>query len=245
MPMLARAGFWLLLPVAAVQGLWLRRTAARLPGATGHRRGIAGQGRPGNGSDLWLMAIGDSIIDGVGVERIEESFAVQFAAALADRSGRRVRWHLDGLSGRAIKDLLAALDRIDDPPRADVVLVSIGVNDVTGLSSLDAWRRNFGLLLERLRALWPAARLLFAGLPAMERFPLPPQPLKYCLGIRAAALDAEAARQIGNHPDAVHVPTRIDPRIHAFCDDGFHPSAESCRLWAMELAAIESGRESP
>lgn len=238
--MLARTGFWLLLPVAAVQGLWLRRTAARLPGASGER-----QGRSGQGTDLWLVAIGDSIIDGVGVERIEESFAVQFAAALADRSGRRVNWRVDGQSGRTIEDLLAALDRLPGPPGADVVLVSIGVNDVTGLSSLSAWRRNFERLLDRLRELWPAARLVFAGLPAMDQFPLPPQPLRFCLGLRAAALDAEAARLISKRPNAVHVPTRIDPRLHAFCDDGFHPSAESCRLWAMELAAIESGRESP
>lgn len=236
--MLTQAGFWLLLPVAAVQGLWLRRTAARLPGATGTRHGWFGQG-----NDLWLMAIGDSIIDGVGVERIEESFAVQFASALADRSGKRVHWRLDGQSGRSIEDMLSVLEGFADPPQADIVLVSIGVNDVTGLSSMAAWRRNFDRMLVRLRELWPAARLLIAGLPAMDRFPLPPQPLRYCLGIRAAALDAEAALLVGKHPNAVHVPTRIDPRIHAFCDDGFHPSAETCTLWATELAAIESGSE--
>jgi hypothetical protein len=79
----------------------------------------------------------------------------------------------------------------------------------------------------------------------MEHFPLPPQPLRFCLGLRARALDRLAAHALAPKPNALHVPTRINPRVHAFCEDGFHPSAETCRLWATELAAIESGSESP
>ena len=57
--MLYRAAFWLLLPLTALQGLWLRCRATRLPGAPWLRRGHIG-----DGAGLNLLAIGDSIIDG-------------------------------------------------------------------------------------------------------------------------------------------------------------------------------------
>jgi lysophospholipase L1-like esterase len=53
-------GFWLFLPFSALQGLWLRFSATRLPEATGDRTGINGQGEK-----LHLLAMGDSIIAGV------------------------------------------------------------------------------------------------------------------------------------------------------------------------------------
>jgi hypothetical protein len=37
-------------------------------------------------------------------------------------------------------------------------------------------------------------------------------------------------------PDMLHIPTDIDPVEQEFCEDGFHPSAESCSFWAKELA---------
>ena len=62
--MLARLTFWLLLPVTALQGLWLRRRATRLPGAEGERSGATGEGE-----DFHLLALGDSIIDAAGIYR--------------------------------------------------------------------------------------------------------------------------------------------------------------------------------
>jgi hypothetical protein len=73
-------------------------------------------------------------------------------------------------------------------------------------------------------------------------FPLPPQPLRFTLGLRAATLDRIAAEIIAGYPRAVHVPTQINPSDHSFCEDGFHPSPESCNLWARELASMEMRR---
>jgi lysophospholipase L1-like esterase len=165
---------------------------------------------------------------------------VQFATALAEQTGRRVIWRVDGASGRTIRDLLDRLEQPGHPPAADLVLISIGVNDVTGLSSTRHWRRSLHRLLAGIRARWPHAQVVFAGLPPMENFPLPPQPLRFALGLRARHLDRIAMAVVGEHPGAVHVPTRIDPLHHDFCEDGFHPSAKSCTLWARELAALET-----
>jgi len=237
--MFYRVLFWLMLPVSAVQGLWLRRKATRLPGAAGTRKGSTGAG-----DTLRLLAIGDSIIDGVGTAHIEESLPVQFAKALSAETQSCVHWCVEGESGFNINDVLGRLESLKDAGQPDLVLISVGVNDVTGLSSTRQWREKMIELMDRLQQQWSGVRVMFAGLPPMSEFPLPPQPLRFTLGIRAATLDRVAAGIIGRYPNVIHVPTRINPREHGFCEDGFHPSAESCTLWARELALIESRRVS-
>ena len=235
---LAHPVFWAMLPLTAIQGLWLRRKATRLPGAPGERRGSTGEG-----DGLQLLALGDSIIDGVGTQHTNASLPVQFAYLLAEETGRTVHWRIEGKTGLDIESVLARLDSIEPGAEFQMILISVGVNDVTGLSSTRHWRRNLDLLLNRLETRWPGIRIIFAGLPPMSLFPLPPQPLRFSLGLRAALLDSISVKLISKHQNAVHVPTSINPQTHGFCEDGFHPSAESCTLWARELAAIESEKE--
>lgn len=236
--MMYRILFWLLLPVTAVQGLWLKKIATRLPGAEGERRGQVGEGPP-----LRLLAAGDSIIDGVGTGTMARSLPVQFAAELAAANARAVHWTVEGLSGRDIRDVIDCLRSIETSAAPDLVLVSAGVNDVTGLSSTGAWRSRVRELVQLVTQRWPEARLLFAGLPPMALFPLPPQPLRFSLGLRAATFDRIAQQVLEGFPNAVHVPTEVNPREHDFCEDGFHPSADSCTLWARELSRIELRRD--
>lgn len=228
---LTRTGFWLLLPVSAVQGLWLRKTAVRLPEASGERTGTCGQGSP-----LHLLALGDSIIAGVGTGTVERSMPVQFAQSLADSQKRHVHWRVEGSNGADISHLLENISCLSDQQQADVVLISIGVNDVTGLSSTQYWRNQLTTLVSKLRQRWPDARVIFAGLPPMSKFPLPPQPLRFTLGMRAVTLDTNLAEIVAGQVNMQHVPTLIDPTQHDFCEDGFHPSAAACSFWAEELA---------
>jgi len=229
--LLKTIAFWALLPVSGAQGLWLKRTALRLPEASGDRQGVAG-----NGPGLHLLALGDSIIAGVGTGTMERSLPVQYAHALAAVRRCAVHWRVEGANGADIAGLRRCIEQLPAGYRADLILISIGVNDVTGLSSTRYWRSRLERLAGDIRQRWPGAGLVFAGLPPMGRFPLPPQPLRFTLGHRAATLDAIAAGIISAQPGMLHVPTEIDPRRHGFCEDGFHPSAESCAMWASVLA---------
>lgn len=237
--MFKSALFWLFLPVSAAQGIWLRRQALRLPGATGGRQGSTGEGDP-----LLLLAIGDSIIDGVGAGTMEMALPVQFARALSEKLHRCVHWRVEGRSGNDIDDVVDVLEKMICDAKPDIVLISVGVNDVTGLSTTRRWRNRLIALLDLLNERWPGTHTIFAGLPPMSQFPLPPQPLSFSLGQRASRFDRIAADLIAGYPCVVHVPTQINPLDHSFCEDGFHPSAESCTLWARELASIEIGRYS-
>jgi lysophospholipase L1-like esterase len=226
-----RLGFWMLLPLSAVQGLRLRHTATRLPEATGVRTGVCG-----HGEELHLLALGDSIIAGVGTGSIKHSLPVQFANALASLRKCSVHWRVMGANGADISDLRHSIKLLSHQKRVDVILISIGVNDVTGLSSTRRWRFQVNQLVSELDMKWPQARVIFIGLPPMGQFPLPPQPLRFTLGQRAATLDAIAAGIIFRQVRMLHIPTDINPLEQEFCEDGFHPSAESCADWSLVLA---------
>ena len=223
-------GFWLFLPLSALQGLWLRSTAIRLPEATGDRAGINGQG-----AKLQLLAMGDSIIAGVGTGSMDHSMPVQFAQALAEDRACSVHWRVEGENGADISDLRERISSLEQDQEADVILISIGVNNVTGLSSTRQWRLQLNALVEDLKRKWPQALVIFAGLPPMGRFPLPPQPLRFTLGHRAATLDGIAAGVISQQVNMLHIPTDLDPVHQQFCEDGFHPSAKACGTWAKAL----------
>ncbi len=228
---LMRIGFWLLLPISAIQGLWLRFRAIRLPEATGDKTGVCGSGEP-----LHLLAMGDSIIAGVGTGTVPRSMPVQFARALARNEARSVHWQIAGANGADISHLRERVRRLDNQQQVNIVLISIGVNDVTGLTSTRQWKTQLNTLTMELRNKWPQARVVFMGLPPMEKFPLPPHPLSFTLGLRAATLDAITATVVANQANMLHIPTEIDPLHHQFCEDGFHPSSEACGMWAEELA---------
>ena len=225
-----RIGFWLFLPLSALQGLWLRSTAIRLPEATGERTGINGQGEK-----LHLLAMGDSIIAGVGTGSMDRSMPVQFAQALSEDRACSVHWRVEGGNGADISDLRERISSLEQDQEADVILISIGVNNVTGLSSTRQWRLQFNALVADLKRKWPQAMVIFAGLPPMGRFPLPPQPLRFTLGHRAATLDGIAAEVISQQANMLHISTDLDPVHQEFCKDGFHPSAEACGTWAKAL----------
>ena len=225
-----RIGFWLFLPISALQGLWLRSTAIRLPEATGERAGINGQG-----AKLQLLAMGDSIIAGVGTGSMERSMPVQFAQALAEDRACSVHWRVEGENGADISDLRERISSLEQDQEADVILISIGVNNVTGLSSTRQWRLQFNALVVDLKRKWPRALVIFAGLPPMGRFPLPPQPLRFTLGHRATTLDGIASEVISQQVNMLHIPTDLDAVHQEFCEDGFHPSAKACDTWAKAL----------
>lgn len=221
----------LCLPVSALQGLWLKRTAIRLPEAQGQRTGTSGAGEAFN-----LLALGDSIIAGTGTETVAQSFPVHFAQAIANRHQYTVNWQIEGTNGLDISQLRQKLKTFKPAQKFDMIVISIGVNDVTGLRSKGSWAAQLVALTDELRNLWQDAKIVFLGLPPMGSFPLPPQPLRFSLGKRAATLDRITADVISQRDNMLHIPSFADPLELEFCRDGFHPSANGCRIWAQALA---------
>ncbi len=194
---------------------------------------------------LTVLAAGDSIIAGIGAEHQLQALPAQFARALATASGCRVNWCSEGVNGADLSSLLARLKALQPEQPPDLILLSIGVNDVTGLTSARQWRRGLAALIATIRLKWPHALLVFTGLPPMDKFPLPPQPLRKALGLRARLLDQIAAQMLATQHWMMHIATAINPQKHGFCADGFHPSGPSYAIWAAALVQRLPGYNEP
>jgi lysophospholipase L1-like esterase len=113
----------------------------------------------------------------------------------------------------------------------------MGVNDVTGLSTTRRFSENMGAALDGLRVRYPRAAIAVAGLPPLGVFPLLPQPLRACLGLRASILDGVLAGIVADVPGTAFVSVDIDVSPERFSADGFHPSPAGYRAFGDSMAA--------
>ena len=223
--------FWLLFPLVLPQALYVRRTATRFSPAQGPSEGTTGSGSP-----VRLLAVGDSIVAGVGAPTLTEALVGQTALALTFAKECSVQWKAMGVSGHDAQDLLdSTLPKLSGEAY-DYIIVSVGVNDITGLTSLRKWRENLADIIERLLAHSPGAVIAFAGMPPMHGFPLLPQPLRAVFGMRAKVFDVVTRQALAGHPNAVHVPVDFDPDPAKFSADGYHPSAASYTEFGRHMA---------
>ena len=231
-------------PVLLLQGRHVRRVTPVLPEPPGPRDGHAG-----SGPALRLLILGDSAAAGVGAASQQEALAGQLVAQLQGHFS--VQWRLLARTGDATRDALAALAALPAQP-FDVVVTSLGVNDVTGGHSERRWMADQQALLERLRRDFGAPRCLLSALPPMHRFPALPQPLRAYLGAQARRFDRRLQALALETPGCVWVgyddgESGLEPADMAA--DGFHPGPAVYREWARRLAAVirapGSGRPLP
>jgi lysophospholipase L1-like esterase len=226
-----------MLPLVLPQAIRLRKTAPRFAGARGPKEGTIGAGRQFN-----LIAVGDSIIAGVGAGDLSKALVGRTAEELAQVLDCRITWHACGIIGAdsniVLHRLLPKLPNLE----AAFIMVSVGVNDVTSLSRISAWTRNLAELLSRLHRHSPNAVIAVAGIPPLRGFPLLPQPLRALFGMRGDMFDIAARRLVSQHPWAVYVPIEFNPAPEKFSADGFHPSEDSYREFGQIMADRMAGR---
>lgn len=227
--------FWPLFALLVPQALWVRRSTPRFAGAPGPREGTTG-----NGATHRLVGLGDSVIDGVGCSSSASALTAQTAEALAERTGACIHWRMAGRSGADTRRIRSTLLPGAGIEAADFVVVSAGVNDVTGLKRRATFRAELSGLLADIRSRAPSAIVAVAGLPPMDRFPALPQPLRAALGLRARQFDRVVSEVAANAPGVVRIGIDLDatdiPATEQFAPDGYHPSASACRELASALA---------
>ncbi len=232
---LSRTGVLAFLPVVVFQGRRVRRTVERLPEATGN------SGQVGGGGDvLRVVVVGDSVAAGVGVREHRDSMAGRLADLLHLRSGRPVAWDVlarSGADAAGVADLVAGSTVL---PGADVVAVSVGVNDVKNLRSDSAWRTGLRDLLAAIVRAAPGARVFLLGLPPVNRLPALPRPLADLLGARGRRIDRIGAAVAAGFAEVTRLEWTEDElaAVHEpFASDGFHPGAALHDVFAREISA--------
>jgi len=228
--------FWLmcllLAPLLFVQARRARRDTPRLPEAGGADWGRKGSG---DGPPLRLLVVGESTAAGVGVAEHRQGLGAHLARALAARHQNTVTWQVIGVNGIRALGLNRHLG--DRPPaEADLAVISLGVNDTTGVTRPSRYRQHLTDLIGTLRRHRPDLPVYLLAVPPMQHFTALPRPLRDLLGQRAAQLDRTqqtlAAQLHGVHHLAY--PAIADPACLA--EDGYHPSEKGYAYIADQVA---------
>ena len=231
-----------LLPWLHAQGERTRRITPRLPEADGAREGLCTPPDVSDAVPVILIAVGESPVAGVGVERQDEAITAQLAQALAVALTRPVQWRAFGKNGATVADasreVLPQLRQLPELQAGEIriVLIAFGVNDSTAFHSTGRYRRDLEVLARALQQQLSPHLLIISGAPPLHLFPALPQPLRHVLGMKAAALSRAAQQLATELPQAIYVPVRSDVRERSLmAHDGYHPSAAGARLWAQQL----------
>lgn len=210
--------WWLGMPVVAMQAHRLRRKLPRFPDAEGTT------GRVGTGARrLKVVALGDSVAAGYAVGHHRSSVAGQLAVRLADRHGATVDWQACARTGATAGEVLGLVSA-ESLGDADVVFVSIGVNDLKNLHSANRFRRELHTLLDAVLSAAPRAQVCLLGIPPLDHFPAFPRPLADALGWRGRVFDAIGVQAVHARQRTFRIQTAEPLAPEMFAGDGFHPS---------------------
>ncbi len=190
------------------------------------------QGSRGSGPDLRLLVIGDSAAAGVGAAHQDEALLGRLVAGLSRT--RSIHWRLEAQTGATTRSTLTRLANIS-LLSADIVVTSLGVNDVTSGIVLGKWIDQQSRLRTMLRERFGARLIVVSGLPPMHLFPALPQPLRWHLGLRALQFNEALSKQIVTEPGSVFIAHDIAGDASSMASDGFHPGPRIYSRWAEKI----------
>jgi lysophospholipase L1-like esterase len=226
-----RIALALLAPLLWVQGKYVRRVTPRLPEPHGARTGTQGTGQP-----LRLLVLGDSAAAGVGVMQQSDALTGQLIAQLTQRHPQAaLTWHLHATTGHTLAQVQHDLAQLQGQT-FDVVVLSVGVNDVTALNSPTRWQQQYQHLLNQLTQQFGAAHIICSALPPMHAFPALPQPLRWVMGQRAQHFNRVLRQLTQQHPHAQYLDLALPMTTGFMASDGFHPSKQAYQVWASAIA---------
>lgn len=216
-------------PILWLQGKMVRRVTPLLPEAVGPRRGTRGQGPP-----IRVLIAGDSAAAGVGVSTQDHALCGQLVNRLSTHHA--VEWHVlavKGLDSPGLTKLLAEAPSA----RFDVVVLSMGANDVTSLCPPRLWVQQQIALAELIDHRFSPDLLVYTAVPPMHACRALPQPLRWFMGRWALEMNARLSRWLsGHHKRTMHWHPETTT-VNGLAIDGIHPNSLGYSCWAEELSA--------
>ncbi|MGL4612072.1 MAG: SGNH/GDSL hydrolase family protein [Trueperaceae bacterium] len=219
-----------LAPILLAQGKYVSKTIVRLPEPEGERQGVTGEG-----PSLRILVLGDSAAAGVGVPTQTQALLGNLITCLAPHY--TLHWKLVAKTGATSASTLRYLNKIA-PESFDVVVTSLGVNDVTAGRRKDKFLEDQKAILQLLHSKFNASRVIVSGFPPVGKFPSLPQPLRWYLGLQSRRLDKALADLVKarTYCDYLKQDKIDDPKLMA--SDGFHPGPDIYAAWAREVANL-------
>ena len=229
--MLLKAATIALIPALVIQGNRVKKNTLRLPEPEGAR-----EGQTGTGNKLSLLILGDSAAAGVGVEHQDDALLGAILHELKDDF--EIDWKLQAKTGDTSSKVIHALDQIE-VQHYDVIVTSVGVNDVTKLMPADIWIQKQEQLYSKIQQKFRPKLIIAAGVPPMNMFPALPNPLAWLFGQYAKQMNQQLENFVNQQVNMQWIEYDIE-KYRAMnlqmAADGFHPSKEVYTLWGQEVA---------
>ncbi len=228
-----RLSTFALLPVLVIQGLKVRKNTPRLLEASGDRDGLIGQGQP-----LSLLILGDSAAAGVGVETQQDALSGAIISEL--KKEYLLHWKLHAKTGDTTEQVYQAIQQLE-PKKYDVVVTSVGVNDVTKLISAKTWIKQQKQLFTQIQNHFQPKLIIVSGVPPMQHFPALPNPLAWLFGQYAEQMNQTLKQWLAPQPQFRFIEYDIknfQAMNLSMASDGFHPSKEIYAIWGQQVATL-------
>ena len=185
--------------------------------------------------DLHMAWLGDSLAAGLGCDHVADTPAHLTARLLE----RRVSISMLAIPGARVADV-AERQLPNLPAGVDLVVLSVGANDVASSAS----RREYTARLDHLLAELAPTPTVMLSLPDMSMPDRMAQPLRTFAGARGRWFEAGRAAVVLAHPHASSVDVATRPEgvsrqagRSMLCADRFHPGPLGYRVWAERIAA--------
>lgn len=217
-------------PVLLVQGFRVKKKMIRLAEPEGLR-----QGEMGHQKKLSLLILGDSAAAGVGVQHQDDALLGAVLSGL--HADFHIRYCLEAETGRTTLDVLSVLKSMKNQ-HFDIVITSLGVNDVTKLISTQTWMKQQKKLYAEIERKFTPQQVFITLVPPMQHFPALPYPLGWLFGQYAKAMNQQLKKWMKTQQHYQYISFNLggfQQQNLTMAKDGFHPSKEIYQLWALPI----------
>ena len=223
----------LLFPLLWYQGMRLKREVPRLPLPGDSPFGIC----KGKDKEFKILGLGESPMAGVGIAKHSLTLTGLTAVKLNKLLGCSVKWEILAESGLSLKNLNKLIGE-QLGKNADLVLVSMGGNDVFQLTPPWVWKNNINTCVKLLYEKENKPLILFSPVPPVGRFPAIPNPLRIMFSFWGLLLQASLAQTINSMDNAYLLDERFPEGKEYYLEDGIHPSPLAYDPWSEKLAIM-------
>ena len=220
-------------PLLWFQGMRLKKEVLRLPTPGDRPYGIC----IGKDKEFNILGLGESPMAGVGIPKHSLTLTGLTAVRLNELLGCHVKWKILAENGLTLKNL-NKLIRDHSDENADLVLLSIGGNDVFQLTPTWVWKNNIHTCVKLLFQNGKKPLILFSPVPPVGRFPAIPNPLRFAFGFWEFLLQVSLAHVINSMDNAYLLDERFPDGTEYYLEDGIHPSPLTYDPWSEKLAIM-------
>ncbi|WP_425917481.1 SGNH/GDSL hydrolase family protein [Acinetobacter sp. TSRC1-2] len=220
-----------LIPSLIIQGNAVKRNTLRLPEPDGNRQGIIGTGKP-----LSILILGDSAAAGVGVEIQEDALLGAVLNQLKDQY--EISYRLEAKTGHTTGQVMKTAKSMSTQ-HFDVVITSVGVNDITKLTPPKNWSKKQQQLYAEINQKFTPELIIASSVPPMNRFPALPNPLAWLFGQYAKGMNKTLGKFVQQQVNMQLIEydlERFKMLNLEMAEDGFHPGKEIYTLWGQQMS---------